>query len=166
MGFDNKGRIGPAAGPQGHTHSIYQLNDVAASSVDYQTLISNDGIWTAQAAIPYAMMTGTYTYPDAIVSLAPNASLLLTNVVYTNGKGTPFTTTPVVHVSTSGFAGGTGVLFPKVQGSNINGFNIYIVNLGSVAVSPAANALTLDWTAIQMKSDTSFGATSTDARKA
>lgn len=177
MTFNNKGRIRPAAGPEGHTHSIYQLNDVAAAGVDYQTLISSNGVWVAQTATPYAMAAGTLVYTDAVTSLAVGSSLLLGYVAFDGTQpvnatvqpdfagGNPFTKTPIVSANLASLGAGTASLILKVSSVTLNGFNAYIVNTGTSAASVAANGVVVHWQATQMTQTTGYGVYSSDPNK-
>lgn len=177
MTFNNKGRIRPAAGPEGHTHSIYQLNDVAAAGLDYQTFVSSNGVWVAQTATPYAMAAGNLIYTIAVSSLAVGSSLLLGAVSF-NGtqpanatvlpdfaSGNPFTKQPMVTANIANLASGTASLLLKISSVTSNGFNVYIVNAGTAAASVSANALIVHWQAVQMSPSSGYGVISSDHNK-
>jgi len=153
MTFNNKGRIRPAAGPEGHTHSIYQLNDVAAAGNDYQTLVSSNGVWVAQTAVPYAMASGStqVTFTGSTPWSTGSVSIDLTASPWYS----PFTVAPIV-TATVGSTGSTAPVTINYQ-SSPTAITIRLNYYGNVS-----GTLTVSWIAIQMKSSTSSGAISSD----
>jgi len=156
MTFDNKGRIRPAAGPEGHTHSIYQLNDIAASGVDNQTLVSSNGVWVAQTAIPYAMASGTADV--TLVSGSPWSTGTATVDFTAEPWYDPFTESPIV-VATAGSTGTVGPLVVQYQ-VNINSLTLRLSYYGS-----ATSTIKVSWIAIQHQAASQSGATSTDPER-
>jgi hypothetical protein len=156
MTFNNKGRIRPAAGPEGHTHSIYQLNDVAAAGNDYQTLVSNNGVWVAQTAIPYAIAAGSASI--VLTGTAATWSTASTTIDLTVAPYySPFTLTPVVTAS-PGPVALTGPMSTQIYSASPTSIVIRLNYYGNLS-----QTVTVNWIAVQMRSSTnSNGATSAD----
>lgn len=153
MTFNNKGRIRPAAGPEGHTHSIYQLNDIAASGIDFQSFVSNKGVWVPQTIAPYAMVSGRSA---VTISLGSPWSTGTTTITFSdspwNGK---FTVTPTVFVTPVA----TGITAPMTAQytANTTQLTIRLNYYGSINTT-----VTVSWLAIQMQSNSAYGAVSLD----
>jgi len=156
MTFDNKGRIRPASGPEGHTHSIYQLNDIAASGVDNQTLVSSNGVWVAQTAIPYAMASGTANV--TLVSGSPWSTGTATVSFLDEPWYDPFTVAPIV-VATPG---SNATVAPLVVQTQIytNSLTLRLSYYGS-----STSTIEVSWIAIQHQAASQSGATSTDPER-
>jgi hypothetical protein len=156
MTFDNKGRIRPAAGPEGHTHSIYQLNDIAASGDDNQTLVSSNGVWVAQTAIPYAMACGREGV--TLVSGSPWSTGTATVDFTAEPWNDPFTVSPIV-VATPGPTATVGPLVAQYQ-VNATSLTIRLSYYGS-----ATSTIQVSWVAIQHRVANQAGSTSTDPER-
>jgi len=156
MTFDNRGRIRPAAGPEGHTHSIYQLNDIAATGDDNQTLVSSNGMWVAQTAIPYAMASGRAGV--TLVSGSPWSTGTVAVDFTADPWNNPFTVIPTVLV-TPGSTATVGALTTQCQVS-VTGLTIRLSYYGS-----STSTISVGWLAVQMTSASAFGSTSTDPER-
>ena len=153
MTFNNRGRIRPAAGPEGHTHSIYQLNDVSAASVDFQSLVSSNGVWVAQTVAPYAMASGRANV--TLTSGSPWSTGTVTVDLTAAPWNSPFTVTPTVIVS-PGPTGTTGPLVAQYT-ANSTGITIRLSYYGA-----SGSTIAVSWVAVQMQSNSAYGSTSID----
>lgn len=155
MSFDNKGRIGPAAGPEGHTHSIYQLNDISAAGVDNQVLVLSNGVWVPQTAVPYSMAVGR----TAVTLVSGSPWSTGTEVVDLTEEpwNSPFTLVPTFTL-TPGPTGTTGPLLAQYNYTLAT--HTLTIRLSFYGASTAAIAVS--WHGIQTQRNSNAGAVSTN----
>jgi len=153
MTFSNRGRIHPAAGPEGHTHSIYQLNDISAGGDEGDTLVVKNGVWVATNALPYSMAAGQYLCPALSITAGGNSGAMYVNFTtdsnLTLNLESKFSISPIVTLTIGNGPGGSIYLVPRVVGVNTGAFNIYLYNVGAATATVAAGMI-INWTAIQM----------------
>ena len=153
MGFHNRGRIHPAAGPEGHTHSIYQLNDIAAGGYDMDTLVNSNGIWTSVNGLPYVIATGKTSV--TLTSSSPWSTGAATVDLTLNPYNNPFSMTPLV-VATAGTTGTTGPLVVQYNATATS------ITLRLNYAGSSSSAVSVSWIAIQIAPNSITGYVSKD----
>jgi hypothetical protein len=147
--FSNRGRILPASGPEGHTHSIYQLSDIGASGTDGDTLVLKNGVWVATNALPYTIAAGQITCGAMTIAGGGNSGAINVNFANTFGINSKFSTGPIITVSFGNILTGSASLVPRVNTVNSGAFNIYIYNASATSTT-VASGLLVNWHAIQI----------------
>jgi len=152
--MDNRGRINNNSGPSGHTHSMYQLNDVAASGNNLDTLVQQNGIWTSVNGLPYIIATGT---ADITLGGGTTWSTGLKNVDLTAAPyNNPFTINPLVF-ATAGPNGTAGALIVQYNVLSPSSINLRLNYAGN-----STSTITVSWIAIQIAPDSIEGYVSKD----
>ena len=165
MALDNGGTINNTSNPTGHSHSIHQITELSAGGVTGDMLVCSNDIWIPHEATPYVVASGIYIHQDPIASIPANGNTALIEINYETFFGIPtkFKFTPILTVSLAFNFANQEFLTVRTSSASTTGFFFTLYNPRAVASGAiAANAVRLQFHAVQMFSNAAGGMVSRD----